>query len=122
MPGRYHSAGAAAAALLVGAGAVAAEKSFSLIITGAAGARYTGQCTLTTAGGEQTLGLSGVVPRCEELSAEAVACRIASAGSITVEIAHDGSRSRSTITGAPRTWPRAEGAAGRSRLVTPAPP
>ena len=94
---------AAGAALLIVAGAggaaAAAEKSFSLAITGAAGTRYTGQCTLTTAGGEKTIELSGIVPRHEELMAEAIACRIASAGSITVEIAHDGSRSRSMING-----------------------
>jgi len=94
---------AAGAALLIVAGAggaaAAAEKSFSLAITGAAGTRYTGQCTLTTAGGEKTIELSGVVPRHEELMAEAITCRIASAGSITVEIAHDGSRSRSMING-----------------------
>jgi hypothetical protein len=92
----------AAAALLIAAGAggaAAAEKSFSLAITGAAGTRYTGQCTLTTAGGEKTIELAGVVPRHEELTAVAIVCRIESAGSITVEIAHDGSRSRSVITG-----------------------
>ena len=93
---------AAGATLLIAAGAggaAAAEKSFSLAITGAAGTRYTGQCTLTTAGGEKTIELAGIVPRHEELTAEAVVCRIESAGSITVEIAHDGSRSRSTING-----------------------
>ena len=103
MFGRCHRGCATAgAALLIAAGAggaAAAEKSFSLAITGAAGARYAGQCTLTTAGGEQTIELSGVVPRHEELMAEAIACRIESAGSITVEIARDGSRSRSAING-----------------------
>jgi hypothetical protein len=93
----------AAAALLIAAGAsalaLAGEKSFSLAITGAEGARYAGRCTLTTAAGEETIELSGVVPRHEELGAEAVACRIESAGRITVEIAHDRSRSRSVING-----------------------
>jgi hypothetical protein len=77
----------------------AAEKSFSLAITGAEGTRYAGQCTLTTTAGQQTLELSGVVPRHEELVAEAVMCRIESAGPITVEIARPGSVSRATITG-----------------------
>jgi hypothetical protein len=93
----------AAAALLIVAGAsavaVAAEKLFSLEITGAAGTSYGGRCTLTTAAGEETIELSGIVPRHEQLSAEAVACRIESAGRITVEIAYDGSRSRSVIDG-----------------------
>ena len=100
---RCHRRSATAGALLIAAGAsavvAAAEKSFSLAITGAEGARYTGRCTLTTAAGERTIELSGVVPRHEELSAEAVACRIESAGLITVEIAHDGGRSRSVIDG-----------------------
>lgn len=99
---RYGRCATAGAALLIAAGAgsaAATEKSFSLTITGAAGTRYAGQCTLTTAVGEQTIELSGVVPRHEDLTAEAVVCRIASAGLITVELAHDGSRSRSTING-----------------------
>ena len=103
MFGRCHRGCATVgSALLIAAGAsgaAAAEKSFSLTITGAAGARYAGQCMLTTAAGEKTIELSGVVPRHEELMAEAIACRIESAGSITVEIAHDGSRSRSAISG-----------------------
>jgi hypothetical protein len=104
MTGRHQRRCATAgAALLVAAGAsavvAAAEKSFSLAITGAESVRYTGRCTLTTAAGEKTIELSGVVPRHEELTAEAVVCRIESAGLITVDIAHDGSVSRSTING-----------------------
>jgi hypothetical protein len=98
--GRRRSLTAGALLMAAGAGsAAAAEKSFSLAITGADGVRYTGRCTLTTAAGEETIELSGVVPRHEELSAEAVVCRIESAGLITVEIAHDGSVSRSVISG-----------------------
>lgn len=97
-PGRCATAGAA---LLIAAGTGGATwavaKHFALAITGEAGARYEGECTLTTAAGEATIALAGVVPRHEAFTAEAIACRIASAGSITVEIAHDGSVSRSTI-------------------------
>ena len=89
----------AGAALLIAASAAAGEKSFSLAITGAAGTRYAAQCTLTTAAGERTIELSGVVPRREKLVAAAVVCRIASAGSITVEIARAGSLSRAVING-----------------------
>jgi hypothetical protein len=100
MTGRWQRRGATAGALLIAAGAgSAADKSFSLAISGAAGTRYAGQCTLTTAGGETTLELAGTVPRDEELVAEAVVCRIASAGSITVTLARAGSVSRSTVTG-----------------------
>ena len=100
--GRCHGRSATAGALLMAAGvggAAAAEKSFSLVITGAEGARYAGRCTVTTAAGEETLEVSGVVPRHEELSAEAIACRIESAGLITLEIAYDDSRSRSVVNG-----------------------
>jgi hypothetical protein len=100
--GRGRRRSTAAGALLIAAGAgaaAAAEKSFSLAITGAAGVRYAGQCTLTTAVGEETIELSGVVPRHEELTGEAIVCRIGSAGLITVEIAHDGSLSRSMVSG-----------------------
>jgi len=85
--------------IAAGASAAAAEKSFSLAITGAEGTRYAGQCTLTTAAGDETVELSGVVPRHQEFMAETIACRIESAGLITVEIAHDGSLSRSSING-----------------------
>jgi hypothetical protein len=83
----------------VTSGAAAAEKSFALAITGAEGASYNGQCTLTTAAGKETVEISGVVPRHQEFTAEAIACRIESAGSIALEIAHDGSLSRSRISG-----------------------
>jgi hypothetical protein len=98
--GRRRSLTAGALLMAAGAGsAAAAEKLFSLAITGADGVRYTGRCTLTTAAGEETIELSGVVPRHEELTGEAIVCRIGSAGLITVEIAHDGSLSRSMVSG-----------------------
>jgi hypothetical protein len=98
--GRRRSLTAGALLMAAGAGsAAAAEKSFSLAITGAEGLRYTGRCTLTTAGSEETIELAGVVPWHEELAGEAVVCQIESAGLITVEIAHDGSLSRSTVSG-----------------------
>jgi hypothetical protein len=100
MISRYHRTGARAALLIAaGTSAIAAEKSFSLTITGAAGTRYSGECMLTTAAGERTIELSGLVPRREELVAEAIVCRIASAGSITVELGRAGSVSRASITG-----------------------
>jgi hypothetical protein len=82
-----------------GSGAAAAQEPFSLTITGAEGTRYAGQCTLTTAAGDRTIEIFGIVPRRQELEAEAIACRIDSAGRIAVEIARDGSRSRSVISG-----------------------
>lgn len=92
----------AGAALVVTSGASAgdtAEKSFSLEITGAQGVHYAGQCTLTTAAGEETFELAGIVPRHQAFTGEGLACRIESTGSITVEVAGDGSRSRSATSG-----------------------
>lgn len=90
----------AGAVLLVAAGGGdAAETSLSLEITGSEGVRYTGRCTLTTAAGEETFELSGVVPRHDEFTGDGLACRIASGGLIAVEIAHDGNRSRSVTNG-----------------------
>jgi hypothetical protein len=80
-------------------GAAAGQEPFSLTITGAEGTRYTGQCALTTAAGDRTIEISGIVPRRQELRAEAVICRIESAGLIAVEITGAGSRSRSVISG-----------------------
>ena len=83
----------------MGGGEAAVAKTFTLVITGAAGARYTGRCTLTTAAGEETFELTGVVPRYEELTGAGLSCRIEGAGLIAVEIAHDGSVSRSVTSG-----------------------
>jgi hypothetical protein len=99
---RPHGWGSAAGAALIiaaGAAAKATDRSFSLLITGAEGARYTGRCILTTEAGEEMLELSGVVPRREELTGQGLACRIESTGLIAVEIAHDGNLSRSVANG-----------------------
>ena len=74
-------------------------KTFTLVITGAEGARYTGRCTLTTAAGEETFELTGTVPRREALTGAGLACRIEAAGRIAVEIRHGGSVSRSVTSG-----------------------
>ncbi len=87
------------AAAAVGGGEAAAEEPLSLAITGAAGARYTGHCTLTTAAGEQTFELTGTVPHHEEFTGEGLACRIEAAGRIVVEVARGGSVSRSVTSG-----------------------
>jgi hypothetical protein len=103
--GRGVTASGALLAALIAAGAgtgggAALAKTFSLSITGAEGARYAGRCTLTTASGEEeTLELSGVVPRHERLEGDGLACRIEGDGRIVVEVARNGSRSRSATTG-----------------------
>jgi hypothetical protein len=87
------------AAAGAGGGEATMAKAFTLVITGAEGARYTGRCTLTTAAGEEEFELSGTVPRRAELTGEGLACRIEAAGRIAVEIAHGGGVSRSVTSG-----------------------
>jgi hypothetical protein len=104
MSGRRYGWSALAGAALglalgAGGGKAATAMSFSLTITGAEGARYAGRCTLTTAAGEETFELAGVVPRHEELTGEGLACRIEAAGPITVEVTHGGGVSRSVTSG-----------------------
>jgi hypothetical protein len=104
MSGRRHGwSTVAGAALVIATGAGSSEavmaKAFTLAITGAEGARYTGRCTLTTAAGEETFVLIGTVPRREELTGEGLTCRIEAAGLVAVEISHGGSVSRSVTSG-----------------------
>ncbi len=103
---RHGWSTAAGAALVIAAGAgggqaaMAMAEAFTLVITGAEGARYTGRCTLTTAAGEEeTFELTGTVPRREELTGAGLACRIEAAGRIAVEIRHGGGVSRSVTSG-----------------------
>jgi hypothetical protein len=95
----WGSATGVALLIVAGAGAKAAEGSFSLVITGAEGARYAGRCILMTIAGEETLELSGVVPRHEEFTGQGLSCRIESMSPIAVEITHDGNLSRSVTNG-----------------------
>lgn len=100
MSGRRHGWRTVAGAALVIATGVGGSEAvmatdFVLAITGAEGARYTGRCTLTMAAGEETIELSGIVPHRQELTGEALACRIEAAGLIAVEITHGASVSRS---------------------------
>jgi hypothetical protein len=105
MSGRRHRWRTVAGAALViaaagaGGGEAAVAKAFTLVITGAEGARYTGRCTLTTAAGAETLALAGTVPRREALTGEGLACRIEAAGRIAVEITHGGGVSRAMTSG-----------------------
>ncbi len=105
MSGRRHRGSAVAGAALViaaagaGSGEATMATAFTLVITGAEGARYTGRCTLTTAAGEETFELAGTVPRREELTGEGLTCRIEAAGLIAVEIRHSGSVSCSVTSG-----------------------
>jgi hypothetical protein len=102
MSGRWQRWSAiAGAALLIGAagGTAAVAKSFSLAITGAQGASYSGHCILTTVAGEERFELTGVVPRHEELTGEGLACRIEAVGLVAVEIAHSGDISRLVTSG-----------------------
>jgi len=74
-------------------------KTFKLSITGDEGAHYSGQCTLVRDAHEEIIDLEGDVPLQREFVADGVGCRLEAQGRLTVELRHDGSRSRAATTG-----------------------
>jgi hypothetical protein len=74
-------------------------KTFHLSISGDQGVRYSGACTVSAASGEERIELEGTVPLERTFDGEAVTCRIDADGRLVVEIAHNGSRSRSATSG-----------------------
>jgi hypothetical protein len=80
-------------------GAAAMAKTFDLTISGDAGARYSGTCTVSTAEGDQTVTLEGGVPGERTFVAEGLTCELRAEGRIVVEVVHDGSRARSATSG-----------------------
>jgi hypothetical protein len=90
----------AGTALLIAAPAGrAADKIFALDITGDQAARYTGRCIVTTATGDETLELSGVVPQHQQVTGQGLVCSFESEGSISVEISRQGRVSRGATNG-----------------------
>jgi len=89
----------AALGLLMGMPATAMAKTFHLTISGDAGARYSGTCTLTTGADDQSVTLEGAVPGEREFTADGLSCRLHTEGRVVVEILHDGSRARSATSG-----------------------
>jgi hypothetical protein len=74
-------------------------KTFHLSISGEDGARYSGVCTVRAASGDQSIELEGAVPVKREFDGDGLICRFRAEGQVVVEIAHNGSRSRSATTG-----------------------
>jgi hypothetical protein len=88
-----------AAGLSMGMPAAVMAKTFHLAISGDAGARYSGTCTVTTGAGDETVALEGGVPSERTFTADGLNCRLRAEGRIVVEIVHDGSRARSAASG-----------------------
>jgi hypothetical protein len=80
-------------------GATAMAKTFDLTISGDAGARYSGTCTVSTGAGDHTVVLAGGVPDQRTFAADGLSCELQAEGRIEVEIVHDGSRARSATSG-----------------------
>jgi hypothetical protein len=80
-------------------GASAMAKTFDLTISGDAGARYSGTCTVTTGAGDQTVTLDGKVPGERTFEADGLSCELQADGRIVVEVVYDGSRARSATSG-----------------------
>jgi hypothetical protein len=74
-------------------------KTFHLSILGEDGARYSGACTIMAGSGDESIELEGVVPLKREFDGDGLICRFRAEGQVVVEIAHNGSRSRSATTG-----------------------
>jgi hypothetical protein len=74
-------------------------KTFDLTISGDAGARYSGTCTLATAEGDHAVTLAGGVPEERTFVADGLTCELQAEGRVVVEIAYDGSRARSATSG-----------------------
>jgi hypothetical protein len=91
-------------------GAAAAESSFILTITGTEGAHYTVAVPAYHGGGEETIKLAGVVPRHEQLTAEAghLSDRERRADHASISPAPTASAAQQSAA-APRTSPHAEG-------------
>jgi hypothetical protein len=73
-------------------------KTFQLSISGDDGARYSGACTVMVASGDESIELQGAVPLEREFDGDGLSCRFRAEGQVIVEIAHNGSRSRSATT------------------------
>jgi len=76
----------------------ATAKTFTLSISGDSGARYDGICTLSAYSGDETIALEGAVPIERVLDGDGLTCLFRAEGQVVVEIAHNGSRSRSATT------------------------
>lgn len=70
-------------------------KAITLTIRGEPGSRVSGSCTLETTGGEEAVPVEGPVPVERQLSGLALRCDLTAQGQVVVEIARDGSRTRS---------------------------
>jgi hypothetical protein len=103
MPGRLRGTGlliVAALGLTIGAHAgEAMAKKFHLSISGDGGARYSGACTVTVAGGEERIALEGTVPLERAFDGDGLSCRFHAQGRLVVEIVHNGSRARAATHG-----------------------
>ena len=68
-------------------------------VSGPAGARFNGQCTLDTAAGSQDIAYDGIVPDSREFAASGIACRFSTRDTITIEVRRNGNVSRTSTTG-----------------------
>lgn len=74
----------------------ATAAAISLSIDGDPDASVRGSCTLQRTGGEEVIVLDGPVPIARTLEGQELTCELTAAGRVVVEIARNGSRSRST--------------------------
>jgi hypothetical protein len=96
--GRSTTFAAVGAGLVVLAGQAMA-KTYALSITGDAGTRYRGSCTVDLSVGTATIDLDGTVPFEQRFDGEGLSCEVQADGRIAAQIDHEGGRSRSETSG-----------------------
>ena len=77
----------------------AMAKTYHMIVSGDAGAQFSGQCAVKPSGGETVLTLNGEVPHEQEVVGHGLSCQLQADGRIVIDIEHDGSRTRSATNG-----------------------
>ena len=90
---------AAGAALLPERGDAALEKTYHIVVSGDAGARFSGTCAIETSGGETLLVLKGNVPHEQKAVGHGMKCELQAEGRVVIDIKYNGSRTRSATNG-----------------------
>jgi hypothetical protein len=80
-------------------GATAMTKTYHMLFSGDAGARFSGRCTIETSGGETRLDLEGQVPHEQDVVGHGLSCQLQAEGRVVIDIEHGGSRTRSATNG-----------------------
>jgi hypothetical protein len=104
MSAKFLTTSAMAAVLLAGGvwllqGKPVMAKTYHMIFSGDAGAKFSGTCAIETSGGETVLTLEGNVPHEQDVVGHGMKCQLQTEGRVVIDIEHNGSRTRSATNG-----------------------